>query len=100
MPRKTTVPEGHEGLSMRASNVLWNAGLRSKEDVVNAVIGGVQIETLRQCGRATAQEIFDWVELDQEIIQPKWNVVSPGRVKIGRWVLTRSQVLAILAAMD
>ena len=85
---------------MRASNVLWNAGLRSKEDVVNAVIGGVQIETLRQCGRATAQEIFDWVELDQEIIQPKWNAVSPGRVKIGRWVLTRSQVLAILVAMD
>jgi hypothetical protein len=98
MPRKSIIPEGHEGLSMRASNALWR--FPDKDSLAIEIAKGFQVGKMRNVGKHTAQEILDWVGIDQEIIQPKWNVVSPGRVKIGRWVLTRSQVLAILAAMD
>ena len=83
---------------MRASNALWR--FPDKESLANAIAEGFQVGMMRNVGNHTAQEILNWVGLDQEVIQPKWEVISPGRVKISRWVLTRSQVLAILAAMD
>lgn len=85
---------------MRASNALNNRNFPDRESVTKAISQGLKILEIPGIGKGTAQEILDWIGTDRGMIQPKWEIISPGKVKIGRWTLGRSQVIEILAAME
>lgn len=88
-------------LSIRACQALRNAGLFIDPEVTRkAIIEGYPIAKHRMVGKKTEKEIYEWAGIALTPKQPKWNLISRRQVMIGGALLNRSEVLAILVAMD
>jgi hypothetical protein len=100
MPRDlTNSPWGN--LSIRACKALRNAGLmKDPEETKKAILEGYPIAKHRMVGKSTEREIYEWAGFTPEPKKPKWHLISRRQVMIDGVILTRSEILAILVAMD
>ena len=80
---------------------MHNAGLmKDPEETKKAILEGYPIAKHRMVGKSIEREIYEWAGFTPEPKKPKWKLISRRQVMVGGVMLNRSEILAILVAMD